>query len=258
MPEPVKGKPRASAARASRAAAADPSVIVPHEVSWTPERVQRFWDYYSSNPALEDTYFAKTVGRDLIATVAERITLGTVLDMGCGRGDLTGYLLEKYDVVAADLSRDSVGTVERRFSGHPRFRGVTVGTASLADDSVDTIFIVEVVEHLEDDPLQAVLSEARRLLKPGGHLVLTTPNDENLEANKVICPECACVFHRVQHVRSWTTDRLAAHVGGLGFDGSAFATRLFPDTGVRQWARRVQARVLRHNNPHMIYIGKKR
>jgi 2-polyprenyl-3-methyl-5-hydroxy-6-metoxy-1,4-benzoquinol methylase len=181
-----------------------------------------------------------------------------VLDMGCGRGDLTGYLLEKYEVVAADLSRDSVATVERRFAGHPRFRGVTVGTAELPSDSVDLIFILEVVEHLEDEALEAVLGEAHRLLRRGGHLVLSTPNDENLEANKVICPECACIFHRVEHVRSWTTKGLTEHVARYGFQGEAFATRLFPDTGAKQWARRMQARLLRHNNPHMIYIGKKR
>lgn len=45
----------------------------------------------------------------------------------------------------------------------------------LADSSFDVVLLTEVLEHLRDYPAQAVL-EARRLLRPGGILVLTTPN----------------------------------------------------------------------------------
>jgi SAM-dependent methyltransferase len=43
------------------------------------------------------------------------------------------------------------------------------------DDIFDAVLLAEVFEHLSVDPLHA-LSEIRRILKPNGKLVLTTPN----------------------------------------------------------------------------------
>jgi glycosyltransferase involved in cell wall biosynthesis/SAM-dependent methyltransferase len=44
-----------------------------------------------------------------------------------------------------------------------------------ADAAFDTVLCCELIEHLVNDPM-AMMSEINRILKPGGHLVLTTPN----------------------------------------------------------------------------------
>lgn len=232
------------------------TVIRPHDVVWTPERVERFWNYYSSNPALEDNYFAKAVGRDLIRYASRRIKLGAVLDMGCGRGDLIGYLVEDHRASGVDQSPDSVAMVNRKFGNQPNFQGASVGTDALPDASFATVFLVEVVEHLDDETLASVLRDARRLLKVGGHLVITTPHAENLEASKIICPECACIFHRVQHVRSWSAGALISHLEPFGFRGTAEATLLSKWPGVKGAARKALYK-LRGIRPHLIYIGMK-
>ncbi len=50
-----------------------------------------------------------------------------------------------------------------------------------ADESFDTVLCCELVEHLPSDPMH-MMSEINRILKPGGHLVLTTPNIASLRA----------------------------------------------------------------------------
>jgi 2-polyprenyl-3-methyl-5-hydroxy-6-metoxy-1,4-benzoquinol methylase len=50
----------------------------------------------------------------------------------------------------------------------------------LEDGSFDIVLLTEVLEHLREYPLQALL-EARRILRPGGHLVVTTPNAARLQ-----------------------------------------------------------------------------
>ncbi len=49
-----------------------------------------------------------------------------------------------------------------------------------ADDSFDVVLFCEIIEHLLSDPVHALL-EIRRVLKPGGTLVLTTPNVVRLD-----------------------------------------------------------------------------
>ncbi len=44
-----------------------------------------------------------------------------------------------------------------------------------ADEYFDTVLCGELIEHLFEDPMH-MMSEINRILKPGGHLVLTTPN----------------------------------------------------------------------------------
>jgi glycosyltransferase involved in cell wall biosynthesis/SAM-dependent methyltransferase len=50
-----------------------------------------------------------------------------------------------------------------------------------ADESFDTVMCCELIEHLFEDPMH-MMSEINRILKPGGYLVMTTPNIGSLRA----------------------------------------------------------------------------
>jgi glycosyltransferase involved in cell wall biosynthesis/SAM-dependent methyltransferase len=50
-----------------------------------------------------------------------------------------------------------------------------------ADESFDTVLCCELLEHLTEDPM-FMMHQINRILKPGGHLVLTTPNMSSLRA----------------------------------------------------------------------------
>jgi SAM-dependent methyltransferase len=233
--------------------------IPPHELDWTADRIRAFWDYYSANEALDDSYFSKQAGRSLLAYVSRKVRIGTAVDIGCGCGDLIGYLLDRgIQARGADQSPASVARVNARFAESPSFRGAVVGTGALPDGTADTAFILEVVEHLDDATLDSILREAHRVLRPGGQLVVTTPNQENLGARKVYCPDCGAVFHRMQHVRAWSAESLSARVGTHGFEClSAEAIALSPFAGWRDLAWRVAYPLFMKKRPNLIYIGKK-
>jgi SAM-dependent methyltransferase len=54
------------------------------------------------------------------------------------------------------------------------------GSFPFSAGSFDVVMLCEVIEHLQSDPLK-VLLEIKRVLKPNGHLILTTPNVSRLE-----------------------------------------------------------------------------
>jgi SAM-dependent methyltransferase len=58
-------------------------------------------------------------------------------------------------------------------------------TFPYADESFDTVLCCELIEHLPTDPMH-MMSEINRILKPGGHLVLTTPNIVSMRAISAI------------------------------------------------------------------------
>ena len=102
-----------------------------------------------------------------------------VLDLGCGAGDLTADLAEMASQISgADVSETALARARRR---HPHLDLCLVpidGPLPFEDGAFDVVFSSEVIEHVADTARW--LSEVRRVLAPGGRLLLTTPNHGRL------------------------------------------------------------------------------
>ena len=138
----------------------------------------------------------------------------TVLDFGCGPGFIWDHLRElnsSWLYTALDFSPESIKKILKKAEGSLNFKGaqhITQLPANLSSGSCDVVLLFEVVEHLNDQYLDATLVEVARLLKPGGVLVITTPNEEDLNNAKKYCPDCGSIFHEWQHIRSWSKGTL--------------------------------------------------
>ena len=90
------------------------------------------------------------------------------------------------------------------------------------DDSFDVVLFCEIVEHLLRDPV-AVLHEVRRVLRPGGTLIMTTPNVARLE-NVMRLVEGANIYDLYsaypygRHVREYTRHELVGLLEFMGFE----------------------------------------
>ena len=113
-------------------------------------------------------------------------------------------------IFATDMSAESVTTTNTRFDGVESFAGAQCITdlSDLPENYYDLILMTEVIEHLSPDETPSVLRKLATLAAPGGRVLITTPNDENLKTMDVMCPDCGCTFHRWQHQQSWTLERL--------------------------------------------------
>ena len=70
------------------------------------------------------------------------------------------------------------------------------------------ITCIETIEHLKDEDLTRLLAELRRLVKPDGLIVITTPFNEDMDSGYIFCPFCEAEFHRMQHMRSFNVSSL--------------------------------------------------
>ena len=230
---------------------------LPHDVEWTPEKVGRIWDHYGSIEAFRPLYFSAHSGAEIVARADAELGLEgkRVLDFGSGHGDLLAHLYRRG--IAAhglEFSAGSAAATRARFASEDLFRGVEVADdlpSPLPDGSFDVVFLVEVVEHLLDEQLEPTMHELLRLLAPGGHVVATTPNAEDLVVESIHCPDCGASFHRWQHQRSLTTDSLAGLFAGFE------VVRIEALDWGRSRRSAVRRLLGRGTVPHLLYIGRR-
>jgi SAM-dependent methyltransferase len=118
--------------------------------------------------------------------LARTLSVRRVLDLGCGDGELSVELAKATGatVVCADISKVAVEACRRRgLEAHQ----VELGNAPLpfSDGTFDLVHMEEVIEHVVRPDRS--MDEIRRVLAPGGHLILSTPNLACLP-NRVLVP----------------------------------------------------------------------
>jgi 2-polyprenyl-6-hydroxyphenyl methylase/3-demethylubiquinone-9 3-methyltransferase len=98
-----------------------------------------------------------------------------VLDVGSGEGRFAAALLEAgASVLAADVAEEPLRRARRVRPELETWLLPAEADWGLADASFDVVWAGEVIEHVADTA--GWLSEARRVLRPGGSLLLTTPD----------------------------------------------------------------------------------
>jgi len=102
------------------------------------------------------------------------------LDLGCGRGEWLEILREA-GVEARGIDLDEGMLAACHELGLAVEAGEAIaGLAALPAESQDIVSGFHLAEHLPFADLQALVQQALRVLRPGGLLILETPNPENL------------------------------------------------------------------------------
>jgi 2-polyprenyl-3-methyl-5-hydroxy-6-metoxy-1,4-benzoquinol methylase len=98
----------------------------------------------------------------------------SVLDVGCGNGSaVTHHIVTQSDIgLGIDLHEDSIQYAQANFGrAGLRFSNIPIERVT---DSYDAIVFADVLEHVSSP--EALLTTARRLLRPNGRVLVTVPN----------------------------------------------------------------------------------
>lgn len=132
--------------------------------------------YRSRNPTRRWLHCAR---RDWVLATLERLApagLGTAIEVGPGCGVYLPALASLAGrVLAVDVEAAYLDALEPLVVAHPNVQPVLddITASTLPSGCADLVLCSEVIEHIADS--QAALREIHRLLRPGGVLVLTTP-----------------------------------------------------------------------------------
>jgi SAM-dependent methyltransferase len=186
----------------------------------TPEAIGRYYPagYAPFQPAIADlpsplrrlelrSYYATR--RRIVERAAGR--RGRILDVGCATGNFldamrrAGWQAEGVEPAAeaAAYARERLGLA------------VTTGRleeAALPAAAYDAVTLWDVLEHVHEP--RATLSEAARLLRPGGALILGLPNPDSLEA-RLLGPHWIG-WDLPRHLNLFRPAQLGAHLAALG------------------------------------------
>lgn len=107
-----------------------------------------------------------------IAALRTEIYAPPVLDLGCGDGLVTSFVLPR-----VDFGVDPSPAIHRAAASriYQRLEAESIETVRIEPGSIGTVISNSVLEHVVDLP--AALNATARLLRPGGHLIFTTPTE---------------------------------------------------------------------------------
>ncbi len=142
--------------------------------------------------------------------------MARALDLGCGDGRAAA-LLEAGEVVLADVSEVALARAAKRLPGARTVLVEPDRPLPLPDNGFELVLCADTIEHVRD--VQLLLSEARRVLAPGGRLALCTPVHGRLTGLDVLVRGFERRFDPLSpHLRFFTRRSLARLLDGLGFD----------------------------------------
>ncbi|MBE0598083.1 MAG: methyltransferase domain-containing protein [Desulfuromonadales bacterium] len=162
--------------------------------------------YYEQSYRPEERFFWSPVLR----WIDQLSSIDSVMDIGTAYGTLLLYTIKRHNPrlrIALDLDSHLTPSYLSRYNVADLRIDIEKNKIPPHLHPVDLIIFTEVIEHLNYHPLPT-LKRIRELLKPGGHLILTTPDAEEWGPNIKYYPSVDQIPPYFDQVAEWIDDHI--------------------------------------------------
>jgi len=168
-----------------------------------------------------------TVGKELLHTIDATKLNGTLLDLGCGTGFLTGELLahsNHENTIALDIALSMLQTAQAKLADKRNIIYVCADAEQLpfAGQSIDSVFSNLALQWCRD--LEAVFTGIKQALKPDGQLVFSTFGPQTLHELK----SAWATVDNYSHVNAFYSEaQLKQFLLQVGFNNIQIKSKLY-------------------------------
>jgi SAM-dependent methyltransferase len=120
----------------------------------------------------------------VLAEILDGLPVGAALDAACGTGRLTPHLVERgHQVIGVDQSAEMLAIARQRLP-EVTFRLGDLHDLPVGDGAVDVVLCGLALAHVPD--LRPVMDELARVLRPGGHLLISDAHPEIVRRGSIV------------------------------------------------------------------------
>tara|TARA_Y100001968_G_scaffold327865_1_gene373818 strand:- start:18017 stop:19252 length:1236 start_codon:yes stop_codon:yes gene_type:complete len=148
---------------------------------------------------------------EILSCVYDNCPIKTVLDIGCGRGEWLEHC-EKKGFKAIGIEMNKKMFIKCESKGFDVLFGDAIDLLKdLDDDSVSIVSGFHFIEHIENQKLNIILCEIKRILSPAGVLIFETPSIDNLSVSSKL------FYLDPTHINPINPDEIIFRLTQLGF-----------------------------------------
>ena len=151
------------------------------------------------------------------------------LDIACGPGTFIGSLAENISSVGVDIAAPQIDFAKNAYgTNNAQFRHISAGEMPFEAGSFDAVTSIELIEHLEQDAVAALLTEARRVMTHQGRIIVSTPDYGGVwPLVEWLLNRVGDVSYEDQHINKFNKRRLRATLETAGFKNINVRSYLF-------------------------------
>jgi len=195
----------------------------------------------------------RTVGKELLRSIDVKKLTGTLLDLGCGTGFLTGELLSYSNhesTIALDIALPMLQTTQSKLADKHNILYVCADAEQLplADQSIDSVVSNLALQWCSN--LDAVFTNIKRTLKPEGQLAFSTFGPQTLHELK----SAWAAVDNYSHVNDFYSEtQLKQFLQQAGFKKIQINSKLYTPRYDSVWTLMQE---LKHLGAHHVIAGR--